>query len=124
MTAITTRLYTLLRGQLVGSDAFGNRYYRRRVNTKLGTDKRAKEKRRVIFKGKAEPSKVPAEWHGWLHYTHDKPPTERTMRHYNWEKPHLPNLTGTKGAYVPPGHLLRGGQRDPSTADYEPWRPS
>ena len=74
---LTTRIYTLFCGQLAGSDAFGNRYYRRRGRTHGDSsvaDKRRKEKRWVIYKGIAEPSKVPPEWHGWLHYTFDTPP--------------------------------------------------
>ena len=108
---ITTRLHTLFCGKLVGSDQFGNRYY---------TDRKQK-KRWVIFKGKAEPTKVPPQWHGWLHYTLDKPLDTHEQK--SWQRPHVPNLTGTKGAYVPPGHLLRGGHRDVTTSDYEPWRP-
>ncbi len=115
---ITTRIFTYFRGRLVGKDAFGNKYYRER---RIPANRR--EKRWVIFHGKAEPTKVPPEWHGWLHYTHNNPPAERAIRHYAWEKPHLPNLTGTPGAYVPPGHLLRGGKRAEATADYESWKP-
>jgi NADH:ubiquinone oxidoreductase subunit len=111
---ITTRLYTLFHGRLVGTDQFGNRYF---------TEKKAsKGKRWVLYKGKAEPTKVPPEWHGWLHYTLDAPLTGN-VTHYGWEKPHLPNLTGTVNAYVPPGHLLRGGHRETTTSDYEPWKP-
>ena len=110
---ITTRIYTRLFGESVGTDPFGNRYFRRKAA------KGGREKRWVVYNGKAEPSKVPAEWHGWLHYT----PSERTSHRHAWEKEHLPNLTGTAGAYVPPGHLLRGGQRDASTSDYESWKP-
>lgn len=115
---ITTRLYTLFHGQVVGQDHFGNTYY---TEKKYPKDRKAK--RWVMYKGIAEPSKVPAEWHGWLHYTMDQPPTTRTIPHYKWSKEHLPNLTGTPGAYLPPGHLLRGGERDPATADYEAWKP-
>ena len=42
---------------------------------------------------------------------------------YPWEKPHQPNMTGTRYAYVPPGSILRGGHRPPATGDYEPWTP-
>ena len=35
----------------------------------------------------------------------------------------VPNLTGTKAAYRPPGHILKGGQRDKATGDYEAWTP-
>lgn len=115
---ITTRLHTFFHGRPVGTDQFGNRYFTEKQNPKTG-----KAKRWVLYKGKAEPSKVPPEWHGWLHYTIDTPPTLRTIRHHDWEKPHLPNLTGTKGAYVPPGHISRGGQHEPTTADYQAWKP-
>jgi len=114
---ITTRLHTFFHGALVGEDEFGNRYYTEKKSSKN------KRKRWVLYRGSAEPSKVPAEWHGWLHYTQDTPPTQRNIKHYKWEKQHLPNLTGTKNAYVPPGHLLRGAHRDPTTADYEAWKP-
>jgi NADH:ubiquinone oxidoreductase subunit len=115
---ITTRLYTYFHGHPVGDDAFGNRYFEEKKLPREG-----RRKRWVLYKGKAEPSKVPAEWHGWLHYTHDTPPVGHTVQHHAWEKSHLPNLTGTAGAYMPPGHLMKGGQRAPSSADYEPWKP-
>jgi NADH:ubiquinone oxidoreductase subunit len=115
---ITTRLFSLLHGKLVGTDQFGNRYFKEKR-----TPKNRREKRWVIYHGKAEASKIPAQWHGWMHYTFDKPPTERTVLHYPWEKQHQPNLTGTKGAYAPDGSLLAGGKHAPTTADYEPWRP-
>jgi NADH:ubiquinone oxidoreductase subunit len=115
---ITTRLHTFFYGKLIGEDQFGNRYF---VEKTPLANRRAK--RWVLYNGKAEASKVPPEWHGWLHYTLDTPPNQRSMPHYSWQKPHLPNLTGTTGAYVPPGHLLRGGQREKTTADYEAWKP-
>ncbi|MDP6219258.1 MAG: NADH:ubiquinone oxidoreductase subunit NDUFA12, partial [Alphaproteobacteria bacterium] len=36
----------------------------------------------------------------------------------------LPNLTGTKFAHRPAGHVLKGGKRAAATGDYEPWSPS
>lgn len=115
---ITTRLYTFFCGAPVGVDQFGNRYFQEKK-----TPKHRRRNRWVMYQGKAEPSKVPAEWHGWLHYTHDTPPSEQTVPHHKWEKSHLPNLTGTQGAYVPPGHILKGGVHAPTTADYEAWKP-
>lgn len=117
MTA-TTRLYTFFHGKLVGSDQFGNKYYTEKRSPKDRTPKRW-----VMYNGVAEPSKVPADWHGWLHYTIDTPPSVQPRPHYRWEKSHLPNLTGTTGAYLPPGHLNKGGARSPATADYEAWKP-
>jgi len=114
-----TRLFTMLRGELVGGDAAGNRYYR---------DRRApagrRERRWVIYKGEPEASTVPADWHGWLHHRTDEAPPPGGGAKKPWQKGHQPNLTGTDAAYRPPGHVLKGGRRDRATGDYEPWRPS
>jgi NADH:ubiquinone oxidoreductase subunit len=115
---IGTLLYTLFKGELVGVDEFGNRYYRGRGRSRYG-----RERRWVLFKGKAEASRVPPEWHAWLHHTAAEPLTQIDAVARPWRKPHRPNPTGTDGAYRPPGHQLRGGRRARATGDYEPWRP-
>jgi NADH:ubiquinone oxidoreductase subunit len=117
MATLGTLLFTWLAGRFVGADKYGNRYYRRRARD------RRKERRWVLYRGEDEASKVPADWHGWLHHTLEKPPTEEPLPAHLWEKEHVPNLTGTPLAYRPPGHLLAGGQRAKATGDYEPWRP-
>ena len=78
---------------------------------------------KLLYNGTVEASRVPAEWHGWLHHTFKDPPGGSAMVK-PWEKDHLPNMSGTKGAYYPPGSLARGGVREPATGDYEPWRPA
>ncbi|HLB06325.1 MAG TPA: NADH:ubiquinone oxidoreductase subunit NDUFA12 [Alphaproteobacteria bacterium] len=117
MPTLGTRLYTWLCGELVGADSFANRYYRRRA-----ANWRA-ERRWVIYRGRDEASKVPAEWHGWLHHTLERPPTDEPLPARPWEKEHVPNLTGSALAYRPPGHVLAGGKRDKATGDYEAWQP-
>jgi NADH:ubiquinone oxidoreductase subunit len=110
-----TRVTTWLSGSLVGSDAFGNRYYQSRKGGKPA-------RRWVVFKGTVEASRVPPEWHGWLHHTFDElPDTSRQAR--SWEKPHQPNLSGTPEAYRPQGSLWRSGRHAPATGDYEAWTP-
>lgn len=102
----------------IGFDEFGNLYYE-------GRGKSAdKKKRFVVYNGIAEPSKVPAEWHSWLHYTTDVAPVEIKTHKSPWQKIHLPNLTGTKYAYFPLGSVFRGGKRGKVGADYEPWKPN
>jgi NADH:ubiquinone oxidoreductase subunit len=113
-----TRLLTWLRGELVGRDRFGNRYYRD-VRARRGK----REKRWVIYNGEVEASRVPPEWHMWLHHTTNAIPDASTRRQYPWQKEHVPNLTGTPNAYRPPGHVLAGGVTPRGTDDYEPWRP-
>jgi NADH:ubiquinone oxidoreductase subunit len=111
---IGTRLYTWRYGTRVGSDAFGNTYYQ------TGDGKR----RWVVYRNLSEASLVPPEWHGWLHYTVDVPPTEERYKERPWERPYEPNLTGTPGAYRPPGSLLNPDAGKRPLRDYEPWQPS
>lgn len=113
---IGTRLFTWLKGKLVGVDSYGNCYYRGQARFPGG-----RERRWVLYKGMPEASKVPSEWHAWLHYTVEAPLTAMRLR--PWQKEHLPNLTGTPNRYLPLGHEDRGGQRDRATGDYEAWRP-
>ncbi len=115
---IGTLLFTWLKGEPVGRDAFGNRYYRERRRPPAGR----RGKRWVLYAGDPEASKVPAEWHAWLHYTVDEVPSAGQPRP-PWQKSHVANLTGTAHAYRPPGHALEGGRRAKATGDYEPWTP-
>ena len=108
---IGTRIYTSRNGQKVGEDEQGNVFYQ----TKDGA------KRWVIFNGEIEASRVSPEWHGWLHHTYAEPPTEAPLPRKPWQKPHVPNLTGSPAAYHPPGSIL-----SPAPAqrkDYEAWTP-
>ncbi len=116
---IGTRLFTWLCGERVGRDSAGNRYYRNRKRRRG-----RRERRWVIYSGPIEASKVPPDWHGWLHHTTDTVPPEGGGDKKPWQKDHLPNQTGSPGAYRPPGHVLSGDRRDPATGDYEPWRPA
>ena len=118
-----TRLYTWLRGEEVGRDEFGNIYYREKGGGQVHPDSIRKERRWVIYAGETEASRVPPEWHAWLHHTLADPPPEGGPAKRPWQKPHLPNLTGTEQAYRPPGHTLKGGRRAAGTGDYEPWTP-
>lgn len=111
------KLLTWFKGECVGEDSFGNRYYRKKGAENL------KERRWVIYKGITEASKVPAEWHGWLHHMIEKPPPLAALKRWPWEKNHLPNLTGTLYAYRPLGHFFSGGKRSPATGDYTAWLP-
>ena len=108
-----TWLLTWFWGRFVGEDKFGNRYYQDRTG----------KRRWVIYNGTVEASRVPPEWHGWLHHTFKDPPTVDQRKTRPWEKGHQPNLTGTDGAYHPPGSLSSAGVHPPATGDYEPWKP-
>lgn len=116
--SIHITLLTWWRGRLVGADTDGNRYYEDRVSPKGNA---SKQRRWVIYKGLPEASKVPADWHGWLHYTTDFPPNH-TDEEKSWQKPHSPNTTGTVLAYKPKG-FARTGRFTPHSP-YEPWDPA
>lgn len=110
---IGTALYTRRSGTRVGEDAEGNVYYEARKGGR----------RWVIYNGPAEASRVPPEWHGWLHHTTDALPDDAPVPTQAWEKEHVPNLTGTALAYAPKGSLAVPGQRARATGDYEAWKP-
>ena len=108
-----TLLTTLISGQPVGTDKFGNRYYQ----TKDG------KRRWVIYNGTVEASRVPPDWHGWLHHTFKNPPTVAPLKTQSWQRGAQPNMTGTDGAHRPEGSLSRSGERPAATGDYEAWTP-
>lgn len=112
---LIVKILTKLSCKHIGTDQFGNKYYITRRK-----DHEGKYKRSVLYNGKVEPSKVPALWHSWLHYTSNEIPIDNHK--YVWEKIHLPNLTGTKHAYKPSGHPL-SNNKDDLTQYYKPWKP-
>jgi NADH:ubiquinone oxidoreductase subunit len=116
---IGTALFSALNGEHVGTDAQGNKYYR--AQGRKGPDGR--EKRWVIYNGPNDASRVPPEWHGWLHGSYDALPESHLPPAKIWEVDHTPNATGTPAAYRPAGALERGGQRASAAGDYEAWSP-
>ena len=115
---IGTSLFSALNGEQVGTDAQGNRYFRSKKNSGEG-----RERRWVIYEGANDASRVPAEWHGWLHHSYDALPESRLSPPKIWEADYTPNPTGSASAYRPQGALERGGRRAGATGDYEPWTP-
>lgn len=85
-------IMTLFKGIKAGEDEQGNKYYYERFF--FGKPKDRKPRRWVIYKGIPEASKVPANWHSWIHYSSEDPPADNKLKH-SWQKKHLPNLTGT-----------------------------
>jgi NADH:ubiquinone oxidoreductase subunit len=116
-----TQFFTWRFGEKVGSDEFGNIYYRAirpEIDPSMGP-----ERRWVVYNGPVEASRVPPEWRAWMQHTVDIPPSEQAYEPRSWEKPHVANLTGTSAAYRPPGSELASGGRRAATGDYVPWTP-
>jgi NADH:ubiquinone oxidoreductase 17.2 kD subunit len=116
---IGTSLWSSMNGEHVGTDFQGNKYYR----AKKAKTTEGHERRWVIYEGANDASKVPAEWHGWLHHSYDAVPESHLPPPRIWEVDYTPNATGTAAAYRPQGALERGGHRAAATGDYEAWSP-
>lgn len=101
----------------VGEDALGNVFY------EGGRDTAGRPRRWVIYKGANDPTRVSPEWFSWLHHQVDDVPERALPNRRAWQKPAVPNLTGTNLAYRPPGALEKGGHRAAATGDYEAWTP-
>jgi NADH:ubiquinone oxidoreductase subunit len=115
---IGTALNSAMTGERVGQDFAGNTYYqaKKAVNGRF--------RRWVIYNGSNDASRVPPEWHGWLHYSYDAVPESHLPPARIWEKEPTGNLTGTAQAYRPAGALESGGKRAAATGDYEAWSPA
>ena len=106
---IGTLIYTLFFGKFVGRDEFGNKYF-----------SSSKGKRWVIYNDTVESSKIPSEWHLWIHFlTNDKP--SENLRKFEWQKRHEENLSGTTKAYKPDGSLTSDSKKN--MKKYETWKP-
>ncbi|GAB5350130.1 NADH:ubiquinone oxidoreductase subunit NDUFA12 [Alteriqipengyuania sp. 357] len=123
---IGTAIFTSRRGEHVGTDAFGNEYYRarpKRGKTPTAGSYTGTERRWVIYEGANDASRVPAEWHGWLHGAGEDVPESHLPPPRIWESDYSPNSTGSAKAYLPSGALERGGRRARASGDYEAWTP-
>lgn len=110
----------------IGKDKHGNSYYIAKKEINPDT---YKLKRVVLYNGIAEPSKIPSVWHSWMHYLVDNIPCEDSSSDekstkYSWQKDRTPNLTGTKLAKFPSGHIMKGSARDKVSSDYKAWTPN
>ena len=104
-----TFIYTLFTGKFIGCDQFGNKYY-----------SNSKGRRWVIYKDNIEASKIPPDWHSWIHFLKiDKPSNEE--KKFSWQKQYEENLTGTARAYKPEGSLTSGLKKN--MKKYEIWKP-
>ncbi|MET0371026.1 MAG: NADH:ubiquinone oxidoreductase subunit NDUFA12 [Sphingobium sp.] len=114
---VGTSLFSAVKGSRVGEDHQGNVYFQG------GKDVHGNPRRWVMYNGANDASRVPAEWHGWLHNTIEGTPESFLPPPRIWERESTPNATGTVHAYRPSGALEKGGLRQKATGDYEAWSP-
>ena len=84
-----TFLKTIFFGKYVGSDDYGNKYY-----------KSKKDERWVIYSNYIEATNITSDWYLWIHHTIDKIPEPKEKK-YSWQKKHLNNQTGTSNSFKP-----------------------
>lgn len=109
------------KAEFVGEDEQGNKYYIEGGKPSFPDGRR---RRWVIYHGVADASRVPPDWHGWLHHNFDEPPTKSPLLRQKFEKDHLPNMSGTPLAYKPAGSLSYAGAEKKTPSDYEAWSPT
>ena len=116
---LNTRFYTWCKGEFVGQDETGNKYYR----AKSAMPDSIPERRWVIYAGYSEASQIPSGWHGWMHHRVNTPPSQEKYVAREWQLPHQENLTGSADAYHPPGSIATGGKPQMAAPDYQAWKP-
>lgn len=113
-----------IRGNLVGSDYFGNKYYEIPANPSIG-----KRKPSRWFEPPTKDDfmqEMPAEWEAWLRVRRNEPPTEEeVMKNYaimQIKKKNAIEVDKKAGAMTP---LEKGYETFPKRPEYEtvPGRP-
>ena len=107
-----TKLFTMRQGIPVGEDEEGNIYYRSKKHNR----------RWVIYNGVIEATRIPPQWHAWLHRLTDTPPSEQPLDVKDWQAEHRANPSGTADAVYP--SAISKGHRPHATGDYEAWQPN
>ena len=100
-----TFLKTLFSGKYVGTDEFGNKYY-----------KNKKDDRWVIYKSDIEATKITSDWFLWMHHTINDIPSDPHKK-FSWQKSHTQNLSGSSKAYKP-----NKISKKTKFKDYETWK--
>ena len=106
---VGTFIYTLFTGKFIGNDEFGNKFYTN-----------SSGKRWVVYKNDIESSKIPPDWHSWIHFKIKKAPTNNEKK-FSWQQQYEENLTGTKKAHRPEGSLASDLKKN--MKKYETWNP-
>jgi NADH:ubiquinone oxidoreductase subunit len=112
-----TWLTTKTGGIAVGEDALGNVYYESKHA------ENGRKRRWVLYAGSNDTSRIPPDWHSWMHGTIDDVPEKTLPAPRRWEKEPTANLTGSDGAYRPAGAYGAGQKRALASGDYQAWSP-
>ena len=108
---------TWLYGVFIGIDSQGNKYYTAKKNSNI------EGKRWVMFSRECDASNISSAWQHWLTHSVSLSPAEKSRKAYPWQKPRLPNPTGSNEAYLPTGSI-KSEYNLQKTSHYEPWVPN
>ena len=81
---------TLFFGKYVGSDQYGNKYYKSKKN-----------ERWVIYNSSIEATKITSEWFLWIHHTTDRVPDIKDIKKYKWQKKTFRKSIWDKNSFKP-----------------------
>ena len=101
-----THIFTFMNGDYMGSDGWGNKYYK----SKRG------ERRWVLYSNECDASLIPPTWHGWLHNIVNEIPTSADHPEYKLEEMYK-NETGSHNSYHPNKIKI------PTEKEYTAWEP-
>ena len=101
-----THIFTFMNGYYMGSDGWGNKYYK----SKRG------ERRWVLYSKDCDSSLIPPRWHGWLHKVVNEIPTSADHPEYKLEEMYK-NETGSHNSYHPNKIKI------PTEKEYAAWEP-
>lgn len=125
MMKFLLEIYLQYAGIFVGEDEYGNKYYELSRKDYLG-----RKKRYCLFFGAPEASKIPPEWHLFMHHQIDAKDVIKTPRRYIWQKMFLPDLTLSCARYLPKQHPLYNTQNNMysvknggSPLKFKAWKP-
>uniref|UniRef100_A0A0B6Z2C9 NADH dehydrogenase [ubiquinone] 1 alpha subcomplex subunit 12 n=1 Tax=Arion vulgaris TaxID=1028688 RepID=A0A0B6Z2C9_9EUPU len=85
-------------GALIGEDKFGNKYFQ---NDYYFFGRSRWVEYSLQFGHDYDASQIPPEWHRWMSYITDDPPSTHPLPHRKWMAEYTDNPTGTKNEYVP-----------------------
>lgn len=114
----TIRLLIWFKGKFVGKDCFDNSYYEEKLK---GIYNGRQSRRWVIYKSGHDASKIPPEWHAWLHYRADEPLKQQAYA-CQPPKPNLVNTSADMPDLVESDKVVKLSIKNKRS--YQPWTPN
>ncbi|XP_014676605.1 PREDICTED: probable NADH dehydrogenase [ubiquinone] 1 alpha subcomplex subunit 12 isoform X2 [Priapulus caudatus] len=85
-------------GTYVGADKYGNKYYE---NNLFFVGRNRWIQYAPQYGMDYDGSQIPSDWHRWLHYSTDSPPSVTPCTQRDWFLDHEENFSGTAKGFVP-----------------------